>query len=167
MIDNLISKVIKIRNKLLANRISKKAGKAGKNLRIYGNKKIYIKGIKNLEIGSNCKINELVYINARGEAKVKMGNEVTLSSFTKIVTTGYDTQKFLEGKNKNNFDIHVNKDITIGNNCWIGMNVIILPGVTIKGENVIIGAGSVVTKDINESNVLVAGNPATIKKYYK
>ena len=39
------------------------------------------------------------------------------------------------------------KPITVGNNVWIGGNVVVLPGVTI-GDNTIIGAGSVVTKDI-------------------
>ena len=48
--------------------------------------------------------------------------------------------------------------IEIGNNCFIGARCIILPGVTI-GDNVIVGAGSVVTKSI-VSNMVVAGNPA-------
>ena len=56
------------------------------------------------------------------------------------------------------------KPITIGNNCWIGENVIILPGVSI-GDNCIIGAGSVVTHDIL-SNTISVGNPAKmIKKW--
>ena len=47
---------------------------------------------------------------------------------------------------------------TIGNNVFVGAGSVILPGVTI-GDNVVIGAGSVVSKDI-ESNTVVAGNPA-------
>ena len=50
----------------------------------------------------------------------------------------------------------------IGNRCFIGVRSIILPGVTI-GDEVIVGAGSVVTKDI-PSNCIVAGNPAKIIK---
>lgn len=57
------------------------------------------------------------------------------------------------------------KPIFIGDNCWIGHNVIILGGVSI-GKNVTIGAGSVVTNDVPD-NCLVAGNPAVIKKYYE
>lgn len=52
------------------------------------------------------------------------------------------------------------KPIHIGDNCWIGGNTIVLPGITI-GNNVTIGAGSVVTKDIPD-NVLAYGNPCKI-----
>ena len=51
-------------------------------------------------------------------------------------------------------------DTYIGNNCFIAVNAIILPGVRI-GDEVIVGAGSVVTKDV-PSNCIVAGNPAKI-----
>lgn len=54
------------------------------------------------------------------------------------------------------------KDTFIGNNCVIGIRSIILPGVTI-GNHVVVGAGSVVTKDI-PSHSIVAGNPARILK---
>lgn len=50
--------------------------------------------------------------------------------------------------------------ITIGNGCWLGGGVIVVPGVTI-GAGAVIGAGSVVTKDIPE-NVLAAGNPCRV-----
>ena len=65
-----------------------------------------------------------------------------------------------------------NMPVHIGKNCWLGAGVIVLPGVTI-GDNTVIGAGSVVTKDI-PSNVVAIGNPCRIlreinehdKKYY-
>lgn len=53
--------------------------------------------------------------------------------------------------------------ITIGDNVWFGGHCVVLPGVTI-GNNVVIGAGSVVTKDIPD-NAVVAGNPAKILRY--
>lgn len=52
------------------------------------------------------------------------------------------------------------KPITVGNNVWIGADVCVMPGVTI-GDNTVIGAGSVVIKDI-PSNVLAAGNPCKV-----
>lgn len=62
---------------------------------------------------------------------------------------------------KNNLDNHTKSNpIYIGENCWLGTNSIILPGVKL-GDNVIVGAGSVVTKSF-PSNVTIAGNPAKI-----
>lgn len=65
-----------------------------------------------------------------------------------------------------------NAPVYIGKNCWIGAGVVILPGITI-GDNVVIGAGSIVTKDL-PSNVVAVGNPCKVlrevneydKEYY-
>lgn len=53
-----------------------------------------------------------------------------------------------------------NLPVKIGRNCWLGAGVVVLPGVTI-GDNTVIGAGSVVTKDI-PSNVVAVGNPCKV-----
>ena len=53
-----------------------------------------------------------------------------------------------------------NLPVRIGRNCWLGAGVIVVPGVTI-GDNVVIGAGSVVTKDL-PSDVVAAGNPCRV-----
>lgn len=53
-----------------------------------------------------------------------------------------------------------NMPVHIGRNCWLGAGVIVLPGVTI-GDNSVIGAGSVVTKDIS-ANVVAVGNPCHV-----
>jgi acetyltransferase-like isoleucine patch superfamily enzyme len=61
---------------------------------------------------------------------------------------------------------NLRKNVVIGKNCFIGANSIILPGVII-GNEVVVAAGSVVTKDV-PSNSIVAGNPAkTIKKHIR
>ena len=56
--------------------------------------------------------------------------------------------------------LQFNMPIRIGCNCWLGAGVIVMPGVTI-GDNVVIGAGSVVTKDI-PSHVVAVGNPCRV-----
>ena len=53
-----------------------------------------------------------------------------------------------------------NAPIRIGRNCWLGANVVVVPGVTI-GDNVVVGAGSVVTRDLPD-NVVAVGNPCRI-----
>ena len=56
--------------------------------------------------------------------------------------------------------LQYNMPVRIGRNCWLGVGVIVMPGVTI-GDNVVIGAGSVVTKDL-PSNVVAVGNPCRV-----
>lgn len=67
----------------------------------------------------------------------------------------------------NNHDLHDHavltcKPVLLKRNCWIGAGATILPGVTV-GENAVIGAGAVVTKDV-EANTVVGGNPARVIK---
>ena len=50
--------------------------------------------------------------------------------------------------------------VRIGRNCWLGAGVVVVPGVTI-GDNVVVGAGSVVTRDLPD-NVIAVGNPCKI-----
>lgn len=58
--------------------------------------------------------------------------------------------------------LQYNRPVRIGKNCWIGASVVINPGVTI-GDNVVIGSGSVVTRDIPD-NVLAYGNPCRVQR---
>jgi acetyltransferase-like isoleucine patch superfamily enzyme len=57
----------------------------------------------------------------------------------------------------------VNKAIVVGKGCWIGLNAIVLPGVSI-GDGAVVGAGAVVTEDV-EPNAIVVGVPARLLKY--
>ena len=86
----------------------------------------------------------------QGANKIIFGDDVLIGPGVKIISANHDF---------NNFSLHKpGKSIVIGNHVWIGANAIILPEVKI-GNNSIIGAGSVVTHDVDD-NCIVAGNPA-------
>lgn len=139
--------------------LKKSVASCGENLKIFG--KTEIIAPEKIKIGSNCKINSNVLINAR--SGVEIGDDVTLSNGVKIISTGYDIDRWMNNGKK----IHTeDTPVKIGNNCWVCANAIILPGVNITGEYVVVAAGAVVTKDINESRVVVAGAPAEIVKRY-
>jgi hypothetical protein len=66
--------------------------------------------------------------------------------------------------NVTNFDLYeTNKPILIGNNCWLGANVIILPGVELA-DHTIVAAGAVVTKSFLQGDCIIAGVPAKFMK---
>lgn len=107
----------------------------------------------NIEIGENFYSNHnLIILDGN---KVKFGDNVWIAPNCGFYTAGHPLN--YEERNKG---LEYAKPITVGNNVWIGGNVIVLPGVTI-GDNVVIGAGSVVNKDI-PSNVVAVGNPCRV-----
>ena len=109
----------------------------------------------NIEIGDNFFANmNLVILDG---AKVRIGDNVFIAPNVGIYTAGHPL-----GVQQRNEGLEYAYPITIGNNVWIGAQVCILPGVTI-GENTVIGAGSVVTKDI-PANVVAVGNPCKVVK---
>lgn len=86
-------------------------------------------------------------------AKIIVGKNVHIAPNCGIITTNHDIYN-----PKNHAE---GKDIIIGDDCWIGMNSVILPGVQI-GNHTVVGAGSVVTKSFKEGHVVIGGNPAKI-----
>ena len=89
------------------------------------------------------------------EAEVIIGNNVFLAPRVSIYTAAHPIDAFVR-----NTKLEYAKKVTIGNDVWIGGNVVINPGVHI-GNNVVIGSGSVVTKDIPDG-VIAAGNPCRV-----
>lgn len=109
----------------------------------------------NIEIGENFYSNHnLIILDGN---KVKFGDNVFIAPNCSFYTAGHP----LDVKSRNE-GLEYAKSIEIGNNVWIGGNVVVLPGVKI-GDNTVIGAGSVVTKDI-PSNCVAVGNPCRVIK---
>jgi acetyltransferase-like isoleucine patch superfamily enzyme len=109
-----------------------------------------------LEIGFrgmySLAVNGGIYIQAING--VKIGENVLIASGVKIISADH---QFEANDRKSH---QQEKSIEIGNHCWLGANSVILPGVKL-GDNVIVGAGSVVTKSFPD-NVIVVGNPAKV-----
>ena len=122
-------------------------------------------GGKNVHLGKN------VYFNFNAtlvdDTHIYIGDCTMLGPNVVIATAGHPILPELREK-----ALQYNLPVHIGKNCWLGAGVIVLPGVTI-GDNTVIGAGSVVTKDI-PSNVVAVGNPCKVlreinehdKEYY-
>lgn len=104
----------------------------------------------NIKIGTNVGLNDTFIL---AYSPVTIGNKCSFSFRNMIITSTHDYDEF---------STIISKPISIGHHVWITTNVTILPGVTI-GDNTIIGAGSVVIKDI-PSGVFAAGNPCRVIK---
>lgn len=113
------------------------------------------------DYGYNISVGENFYMNHNGVildcAKVEFGDNVFIGPNCGFYTAGHPIE--IDVRNEG---LEYAKPIKVGNNVWIGGNVVVLPGVTI-GTNVTIGAGSVVTKDI-PSNCVAYGNPCKVAK---
>jgi maltose O-acetyltransferase len=118
---------------------------------------VNIRGKSNVTIGEYCAINSFIHIWA-GNSGVLIGDRVMIASHTAITTLTHDYQAI-----NMRFAPAMDKPIRIGDDVWIGTHAVILPGVNI-GKGAVIGAGSIVTKDVPE-NAIVAGIPARIVKY--
>jgi acetyltransferase-like isoleucine patch superfamily enzyme len=126
----------------------------GKGTNIFGDVNIVYP--TKLNIGNNCTINHGAYINALNG--VTLGDDVTISARSIIVSTGLDYLSWANGQKKHS----AKGEVIIGEHVWIGVAAIILPGVHIQGEYVVIAAGSIVTKNITENRCIYAGCPAKI-----
>ena len=110
------------------------------------------------DYGYNIECGENVFFNINcvvlDSMKVKIGSNVMFGPGVHIYTATHPLDKTERRL------LEIAKPITIGDDCWIGGQSVICPGVTI-GAGTVIGAGSVVTKDIPE-NCLAVGNPAKV-----
>jgi acetyltransferase-like isoleucine patch superfamily enzyme len=95
--------------------------------------------------------------------RIASATEVTIGDNTMLAQGVSITDADWHGVYDRSTPIGITRPVVIGKNVWIGDSAIICKGVTI-GENSVVGAGSVVVKDI-PANVIAAGNPATVVKY--
>ena len=85
------------------------------------------------------------------KASIKIGKGSYIGPNVGIITANHQTE---------DLDSHEEgQDVILGQGCWIGMNSVVLPGVTL-GDGTIVGAGSVVTKSFPDGHVVIAGVPA-------
>ncbi len=102
---------------------------------------------KNFFANYNCTIIDV--------ARVRIGDNCQMAPNVAIYTAGHPVYPTTR-----NSAFEYGKEVTIGDNVWLGGNTVVCPGVNI-GNNVVIGAGSVVTKDIPDWSI-AAGNPCRV-----
>ena len=111
------------------------------------------------DYGSNISVGDNFYTNHNvtilDGAKVTFGSNVFIAPNCVFSTAGHPIDSM-----QRNQGLEIALPITVGNSVWIGTNVSVLPGVTI-GNDVVIGAGSVVNRDIPDG-VVAAGNPCRV-----
>lgn len=175
-------------NKLYSRNIALLLKKCGNNL--IAEYKIFLKGEKYITIGKDVKLNHDVRIEAwdsyagkKHRPQIIIGDRVCINPYTHIgainkviignrtligagvlITDhshGRCTEEDLK-KEPRKRALYSKGQVVIGENVWIGEHAAILPGVTI-GDNAIIGANAVVTKDV-PANAVVGGNPARVIK---
>ncbi|MDE7286028.1 MAG: sugar O-acetyltransferase [Lachnospiraceae bacterium] len=119
---------------------------------------------RNISLGDNVSVNmNCTFVDCN---KITVGNNVLISSNVQIYTATHPVElkdrltPEWTAESGEYFCRTYARPVTIGDGCWIGGGVIILPGVTI-GNGSVIGAGSVVTKDV-PSNCVAAGNPCRV-----
>lgn len=109
--------------------------------------------------GHHVHFGKNVYVNFNGtfvdDTHIYVGDYTMFGPNVVLATAGHPILPELREK-----AYQYNMPIHIGKNCWLGAGVIVLPGVTV-GDNTVIGAGSVVTKDI-PANCVAVGNPCRV-----
>lgn len=126
-------------------------GRCGENLTV--NQPFRCDYGRNISIGDNVFINFNMTI--LDEAEVTIGNNVFIGPNVSIYTPCHPLVA-----DERNTGVEWAEPVTIGNDVWIGGNTVILPGVTI-GDGAVVGAGSVVSRDVPEAS-LVVGCPAHV-----
>ena len=122
---------------------------------------IYMEPTFRCDYGKNIHVGESFYANFNcvilDVAEVIIGKNCMIATIVAIYTATHPIDPV-----ERNGGTEYAKKVVIGDNCWLGGNSVICPGVTL-GNNVVVGAGTVVTKSFGD-NVVLAGNPAKVIK---
>ena len=118
--------------------------------------------LTNVAIGEGTVINQNFIVSDDYAPLLFIGKNVAISPNVTVICASGPNNSALNDHPYVQSKLICHKEVTIQDNVWIGANVTILPGVTI-GENSVIGAGAIVTKDI-KANSIYAGNPAKFIK---
>lgn len=113
------------------------------SIKLFGLRKVY-----HMNISHSARVSQGAYLDKTNPRGIFIDDESFIANGAMILTHDYCRSLY--------------KKTSIGKQCFIGARAIILPGVSI-GDHVIVGAGSVVTKDV-PSHCIVAGNPAKVIK---
>lgn len=108
----------------------------------------------NIYVGINSNAGTRSGCYLQGNGGIFIGNYVHFASNIGIISANHDMYYHMQ---------HVNKEVWIDDYCWIGMNVVIMPGVHL-GPRTVVGAGSIVTKSFPNGYCVIGGNPAKLIK---
>ena len=132
------------------------------------NEGVFLQGPVTFHYGVHTKIGKGTFINfnftCQDDAEVTVGENCNFGPNVTIVTPAHpmlaDERRALRCPDGSEKRLCWAKPVHIGNNCWLGANVVVCPGVTV-GDNCVIGAGSVVVRSV-PANSFAAGNPCRV-----
>jgi maltose O-acetyltransferase len=150
--ERIVSALERSINKAKLSRLKSRLKSCGKELRVQF--PVTITEPHLVVVGDH--VSFAAYVHIWGGGGVTIGSRVMIGTHTSITSLTHDYQR------DNMYETLVRRPVIIGDDAWIASNCVILPGVSI-GRGVVIGAGTVVTKDI-PPNSIIYGVPAQIHK---
>jgi len=160
--DWVIYKIVSLYKRLFEDKVRKAVGKAslntitnqGNNCKFHGDVKVYY--ADGLTLHDNIRVGFGSFFFALGG--ITIGNNTQISRNVVIYSANHDTEsEAIPYDNR-----YICKPVVIGKSVWIGMNVLILPGVEI-GDGAIIGMGTIVTKNVKPGEIVVGSSQRSIR----
>ncbi len=115
-----------------------------------------LRNAKNISLGFDTRITTNCIVWAGKTSKITIGDNVLIGPGVQLHASNHGYEL---GKGPMTYQERVEKDITLGNDVWIGGNSVITAGVALA-DGIIVAAGSTVTKSFDEENIIIGGVPA-------